>query len=590
MAAFAACLAAAVAWIYGPSLHGGRLWDDAPQIFQNPDLRTAAGLATVWFRPAGPDYLPVLTTVQWLQWHAWGDHVEGYHATSILLHLASALLLWRLLARLGVAGAEWAGLLFAVHPLAVESVAWMAELKNTLSLPWLLLSFLAYLDFDTGGRRRDYARALACFTVAFLSKASVALAPLALLLFAHGRHGRIRRRDLWSCAPFLAVSVALGSVAVSFQDRYALSSARGLLPQGGGRLLGILDRLGFYGGRLLWPHPLMPVYPAFTGPRATELAVGTLAVIGGAAAWLGPRRRDPARRGLLGGCGALLLALLPVLGFLPMSYLRVAPVADHLAYLALAAAAALGGAALGALARLAGGRTWSRILGSLLVALLAVASHGYARQFRDAVTFWTYAAEHNPSSWFAQDNLGAARLGRGEAAAAFAPLERARRENPAAAEVAANLADACLRVGRGSDALAWAREAVRLEPDFSSAQYNLGVALLHAGRVEEAAAALQRAARLEPGAPEIRYNLGTALAQLGRGPEAVRELGAAVRLDPRNFAARLNLGTVLAGLGQPAAALPQLEAAVRLRPEEANARALLAEVRAMLGPAAGPAP
>ncbi len=588
-AALAGCLVAALAWIYGPALHGGRLWDDAPQIFQNQELRAPAGLAAAWVAPAGPDYLPVLATVEWLQWHAWGDHVAGYHAVSVLLHLASALLLWRLLARLGVDGAEWAGLLFAVHPLAVESVAWMAELKNTLSLPWLLLSFLAYVDFDEHGRGDDYARSLGCFVAAFLSKASVAAAPLGLLLFAYGRHGRIRGRDVRYCLPFLAVSLVLGSVAVWFQGHYALDRAGGLFPSGTGALAGILDRLGFYGARLLWPHPLMPVYPEFGGRRATLLVVGTLAVLGGAAAALWRRRRDARARGLAAGLGVLLLALLPVLGLFPMSYLRVAPVADHLAYLALAAAAALTGAALGALARSGRGRAGAWILGFALVAVLAAASRGYARQFRDPVTFWTYAVAHNPSSWLAQDNLGSALLGRGDVAAAFPHLEIARRENPRAAEIAANLADACGRAGRSADALAWAREAVRLEPDFSSAQYNLGVALLHAGEGEEGVAALRRAAHLEPAAVEIRYNLGTALAQLGRGPEAVAELTEAVRLDPRNFPARMNLGTVLAGLGRLAAARSQLEAAVELRPDDADARAELTEVRTALGPGTGKA-
>ena len=332
--------------IYAPAIRGTSLWDDDSQNFHTPALRSAAGLMASWTAPATPDYLPLLDTVEWLQWHAWGGWVAGYHATSIGLHLLGALLLWRLLARLGVRGAAWGGWLFAVHPLAVESVAWMAELKNTLSLPPLLLALTAYVDYDLRGRRGSYAAALAWFLAALLCKASVVMLPAVLLLYALWRHGRIRPRDLRDSAPFFALAVLLGAVALWFQDRYALGELR--LPETGlaVRAAQAGSSLGFYLGRILWPSPLMPVYPAFSHVILRSVLVGAAVALAAIGGW---RSRNPVSRRLVWRRVGDRLNLVPVLGLLPMSYLRIAPVADHLAYIALAGGCGLVGAGLGAL-------------------------------------------------------------------------------------------------------------------------------------------------------------------------------------------------------------------------------------------------
>jgi tetratricopeptide (TPR) repeat protein len=569
-------------WVYAPAIRGTSLWDDDSQIFHNPALRSAAGLAASWTAPTTPDYLPLLNTVEWLQWRAWGGWVVGYHATNIALHLLGALLLWRLLDRLGVRGAAWGGWLFAVHPLAVESVAWMAELKNTLSLPLLLLALTAYVDYDLRGRRGSYAAALGLYLAALLCKASVVMLPGILLLHALWRHGRIRRRDLRDSAPFFALAVLLGAVAVWFQNRYAIGELRPVGPGFADRATQAVSSLGFYLGRMLWPSPLMPVYPSFSHVALRSVLAGSAVALAGAVAW---RNRGPAGRAAwFGGC-LVVLNLVPVLGFLPMSYLRIAPVADHLAYIALAGGCGLAGAGLGApgLSQRAAWRLLAAAGGGALVVVLAVAAHGQAVHYRSPVGYWTHAADLNPSSWMAQDNLGSALLGAGEAAAAFPHFEKARLAQPTAAEVAVNGADALLQLNRVPEAVAWAEEGVRLEPGFSSAQYNLGNALVRAGRLEDAVRHFQIAAGLEPGAAEIRYNLGTALAQLGRGPEAIAQLGAAVQADAGNYAARMNLANVLAATGHMAEAESQLAAAVRLRPSDPDAHAGHGEVLAALG-------
>ena len=199
----AAALAAVTAWTYAPVRHGGWLWDDNLYVTHNPLLRSAAGLKQIWLNPTGVNYFPVTATCQWLQWHLWQDRPLGYHLTNVALHLLSAFLLWRLLRRLGSEPAWIGAWLFALHPLAVESVAWISELKNTLSLPLLLLAMAAYVDYDDASGARPgpagwsrpagrYGLALLWFLAAMLSKSTVAMFPVVVLLYGWWRRGHLR--------------------------------------------------------------------------------------------------------------------------------------------------------------------------------------------------------------------------------------------------------------------------------------------------------------------------------------------------------------------------------------------------------------
>ena len=147
-------------WVYLPALRGDWLWDDLTEVATNTALRNLHGLRLIWEGRAGPDFFPIKSSVQWVEWHLFGDRRAGYHVVNLLLHVVSSLLVWRLLHRLGVRMAFLGGLLFAVHPLAVESVAWVSELKNALSLPLLLLSTSAYFDLDNTRKKTDYLAAL----------------------------------------------------------------------------------------------------------------------------------------------------------------------------------------------------------------------------------------------------------------------------------------------------------------------------------------------------------------------------------------------------------------------------------------------
>lgn len=578
----AAILLLAGLWVFWPAVQGGWLWDDYSEITHNPQLRSPAGLIDLWLAPSGADYFPLKSTVQWLEWQAWGDHSTlGYHLTSIGLHLLSALLAWRLFHRLGLRLAWLGGLLFAIHPLVVESVAWMAELKNTLSLPLLLLAMLAWLDYDERHRPADYAKAALFFLAAMLCKTSVVMFPAVQLLHAWWRRGRISRADLRASAPFFVISLGLGLVTVWFQSRHAIGDggvdAGGPFP----RLAGAGLALAFYFRQAVFPVALMPVYPRWTldPPSPGQFLPWLLLVL--IAAWCWRWRATWGRHVLFGG-GFFVLNLLPVLGFIIMAYLRISWVADHFAYLPLLGLLGLGVAGAGILEGKLAPLPRRYALGAAVVVcgLLALESRRYAALFCDAETFWTGALQRNPQAWLAHHNLGYLALQSGHWPEAIAESEKALQLNPDHAGAHNNLGAALTNAGRPGEAVGHFEQALRLGPDDAVTRCNLGSAELQLGRIPDAIGEFERALRLAPDLFEAHNNLGSALLQSGRLPEAMAHYQRALELQPGNAEVHNNLGYALALAGRDAEAVREFEAALRLQPDYAQARDNLARLQA----------
>jgi tetratricopeptide (TPR) repeat protein len=528
---------AAGLWMYAPALQGGWVWDDVEEVTQNPVLRDPAALAKIWFAPEGADYFPLKATVQWLEWRAWGDSPAGYHAVSLALHLLSALLFWRVLRQLGLRLAWVGGLLFAVHPLAVESVAWAAELKNTLSLALLLGAMILCLDHEAEevgktGLGPRYWLSLACFVLAMLSKTSVVMFPAVILLQAWWRRGRIDRRDLAASAPFFVVSLGLGLVTLWLQHHRAILAghefAGGLLT----RIAASGLALTFYLWKSLWPFGLLPIYPHWDIDPGSPiwylpwLALAALFCV----LW---RRRETWGRAALFGLGFFALNLLPVLGLVGMSYLRISRVADHFAYLSLLGIIGLAVAAADRLPRAA---QWASV--AMVSVICAWQGRAEVGIFHDEVTLWTYTLERNPRAWMAQGNLGYA----------------------------------LFQQGHIPEAIAHYQEALRLAPDFAEARYNLGTAWLRTNRVGPAIAEYEAALRLKPASAGMHNNLATALAESGRLPEAIAHFEQAVQLDPDYADAHHNLGNAYLLSRRMSDAVREYEEALRLRPDDASAR------------------
>ncbi len=559
------CLAALA--VYWPALTGPWLWDDDVDIPNNELLRNAAGLWRIWVSPTTLDYYPLKFTVQWVQWQLWGDAVLGYHLVNVALHAAGALLLWRVFARLGLRFAWLGALVFVVHPLNVESVAWMAELKNTLSLPPLLLALLAWFEFSDHGRRRDYRRALAWFLVALLCKTSVVMFPVALLLHAWWRRGTLARRDLTATAPFFALSLALGLVTLWFQAHRGMAGETVELGGPLARLALAGSSLAFYAGKALWPLDLFPIYPRWPiDPPAVWHALPWLG-LGALAAFAGWRRRGLGRH-LAFGVGWFVLHLAPVVGFVPISFMRFTWVMDHFAYVALPGLIGLALAALQVRPLRAGVVVAA---GGLVCLGLAAAARPYAATYASPRAFWTHALRGHPDAAVAHNNLGLAHYERGDLAGAIAAFENALRLDPGYFEARMNLGNMLARSGRADAGLALLAQAVAQRPRLAAAHYNHGVALKNAGRLPEALAAHTRAIELKPRFVDALDARGEVHRLAGRLEDARRDFLAALAVEPEHPEANQHLGIVLSTGGRIAEAIPFFESALRARPAYAEA-------------------
>jgi hypothetical protein len=342
----AGVLVAAAIWIYWPALGGAWLWDDDTLVSDNRDLRTWSGLGKIWFSSPETDYWPLTWTLFWIEWHLWGNEPLGFHLVSLALHIGSGMLVWRLFNRLGMRGGWLGGLLFVIHPLAVESVAWIAELKNTLSLPLYLLAFGAWIDAEEQ-KPLGYVKSVLYYLAAMLAKTSTVMLPAVLLLYGWWKRGRISRVEIVRMIPYGLIALTLGLITVYFQNNghdFHTIEHGGLVA----RLIGAGTAVCFYLGKFILPIDLLPIYPRWTLDPPSLLEVLTLPALAALLWALWSQRRGWGRHALF-GFGFFLLNLLPVLGLVRMVYLSITWVADHMVYVPMIGLIGLFAAAWGEL-------------------------------------------------------------------------------------------------------------------------------------------------------------------------------------------------------------------------------------------------
>ena len=570
---------------YWPALRGGLVWDDQAHVTR-PDLQSGAGLVRIWCDlRATQQYYPVLHSAFWFEHRLWGDATAGYHLLNVALHVAAACLLVLLLRRLKVPGAVLAGAIFVVHPVCVESVAWISEQKNTLSLVFYLGSALAFLRFD--GERgmpsaaRAYAIALGLFVLAILTKSVCATLPAALLVVLWWQRGRLSwRRDLAWLVPWFVLAIASGFFTAWVEQRYngAVGSDFELTLVQRFLLSGRI--LWFYLGKLLWPARLVFIYPRWDVKSASPSWIGYFAAAAAMTLLLGWWRRRS--RGPLAAWLFFAGSLFPALGFFNVYPFLYSYVADHFQYLAsLGVIAAFAAGAAGWLSRRTKGvRAGGWILCGALVAALALLSRAQSANYRDLTALYAATIRDNPACFLARNNLGIEYERTGRAREAEAEYRAAIASKPDLAEGHYNLGHLCLGLpGRAADAAAEFQAALNLKPNYPEARDNLGNALAQLpGRLDEAIVQYEEALRLRPDYPEAQANLGSALVIAGRTTEAIPHLEEALRLRPNRARLQVSLGRALAKMGRPEEAISHFEAALRLRPDAATIHAELALV------------
>ena len=567
---------------YFPALQGGFVWDDV--IFsEEPVIHSPDGLRSIWLAPADirneGHYWPLVYTSFWLEHKIWGLNPVGYHAVNILLHLANCLLLWRLLDRLGVPGAAVIAAVFAVHPLHVESVAWIIERKDVLSGLFYLAAVLTWVRFNDSPGPGRYVLALVLFCAGLLAKSVVVTLPAALLIWHWWQRGRVTPVDLLRLAPFAAVGVAITLADLAFYtSREPLELGYSLAE----RALIAARALWFYAGKLLWPADLAVIYPLWEIDVRDPLAWAYLVGAAGLAVllWIGRRRIG---RGPLAGALFFAVTLAPVLGFIDYGYMQFSLVADRFQYLAGIGVLAvlLGAAAYGAGRLPAAYRTGAGAAGAAVVLLLGTLTWRQAAIYHDEVALFSHVVALNPQARDAHLNLGNALIEAGRNEEGFAASRIAVQQRPDSADAHSNLGLALMNLEQfeaSGDAL---RRALELDPKHQSAMQNSAELLRKQGRYEEAAAAYRAVLDRDSRYALAHAGLGDALFHLGRYEEAIESLNTSLQVQPGlPFAGKLYvlMGRAARALGQFERAEEHFRHAISIEPDDAPAMLDLAGV------------
>lgn len=574
-----------IAVAYAPGVRNGFVdWDDDVYIRDNAYLRSPDGLRAIWRTRELPQYYPVTFTSHWLEYQLWGEHAAGYYVVNVVLHAVTALLSLTLFRALGAGPwAAWlAAAIFALHPMQVGTVAWLAERKNLLAGLFSVIALLVYARHRQTGRWHWYGLTLTAFALAVLSK-SVALATLPSMWFmdrwALGRRG-------WGGVVRLvpAAAVAVLPVLVTAEREGALGGAGATAAPA--RLLHAAAALWAYVGKFVLPVTLSPLYAKWNVTLASPVWWAALSGVLAAVVVVVLARR---RLGglVLWGLAHFVIALGPALGLVHFGYLRHAPFADHLAYFALPGAALAVAVGLdrgaGALSPRRGWTVRRAVPGVLLLAL-AAKSFTQVQVWRDPETLWSHVLRHNPRAAPAWVGRGRVAEARGDLAGALACFQEAVEYDPDNFHARSNLCVALARSGRLVEAVRHGAVAVELNPQSVEARTNLASALLDAGRLDEARAHATRALELVPQDPIAHLTLGTILAAGGDVSRAVEHFQTAVRLDPRNALAHLRLAQGFAEQGRLEAALAACRHAVALQPDHSEARRLLTALEAAARP------
>ena len=542
---------------YKPAMNAGFVWDDDDYVTDNTLLRSPEGLVRLWEPGQTHQYYPAVFTTFWLEYHLWGLDPHGYHVVNVVLHVANALLLWRVLTLLGVPGAWMIAAVFALHPMHVESVAWITERKNVLSALFYLLATLAWLRFDPmrdeGGAPpaaprawRAYALSLLFFVLALLSKSVTCTLPAALVLVMVARRQRLGVRRLLPLAPMVVVGLAaalhtahlertsVGAVGAAFDFSFVercLIAARALL---------------HYPFKLLAPWPLVFTYPRWTidvGDWRAWMAVAAVTAAGVAA--LVAFRRG--RRGPAVALAFYAATIFPALGFVDYWPMVYSFVADHFSYLASIGLIAL---VVAPVARRAGDRRGARLAAGLVLLVYGGLTWREGGKYETEETLWRTTLAQNPDSWMAHNNLGVVLL-----------RDQGRRRGRPALD----------------EAVEQFKASLEINPDNDQAVGNLAVAMHREGRYPEALAYWQQLLAGGHATPEDRYRMGVTLEAMGRTEAAIADYRGVVRDAPDHLAARLHLGQLLRQAGRDDEAAEQFEYLVARYPGSTSLQLFLGE-------------
>ena len=609
---WALLLIALVFAAYPQVFRAGFIWDDESHLTRNPCVVGPLGLKEIWTSTRAV-YYPLVLTTFWALHKFVGLDPLPYHILNVLIHAGSTVLLWCVLRQLRVPGAWLGAALWGLHPVMVQSVAWVTELKNTQSCLFYLLSILFFLKWDKAPLIARIPRieeeevisdnhppnpcypwfilSLLCFILATLSKSSVVMLPLVLALCTWWMRGKIRWRDALALFPFALVSTLASAWTVWEQKFHALAVGPDWAQTFPERLIIAGRAIWFYLGKLVWPHPLIFIYPRWNIDPSNFVAYLPLlaAIAGLLALWF---VRAKWGRGLLFAAAYYVVSLFPVLGFFSVYFFRYSFVSDHFQYLASMGPLALAGAGIAkgcsclAASRrpttLGSSRRDSDVATAMLVALCSVlllllgfVTWRQTAEYHDLNRLYTATLQKNPGCWMAHYNLGIALSEQGQTEEAIDHYRQAVALRPDYAEAHYNLGRLLVEQGQLDDAVAHYERAVAINPADAEAQNNLAVSLFGMGRVDDAIAHYQRALEIRPDYAEASCNLANALIAKADFDGAIARYAACLAAIPDQVEAQYNLASALLRKGRTDEAIVQYKKLLQLHPENADAHANL---------------
>ena len=579
-------IAVLVVAIYFPAWRGDFLWDDDSNVVKSAPLRSFAGLAQIWFKPgATQQYYPLTHTSFWIDYHLWGLHTPGYHIENILLHALSSVVLWQLLSRLGIKAAWLGAALFAMHPVNVESVAWITERKNCLSGVFFMASLLAAVKFwrlsDPGKNASSswklYFLSLVMFLCDLLSKTATIGLPIVICLLIWWKRSHLLRRDFLLLLPFLVLGIGLALITMSLEKNHLGATGPEWKFSFAERFIIAGRAIWFYLGKLVWPHPLMFMYPLWTlNPSQFIAYLPLAAAIAGLVRLLFLPRIWA--RPVFVAAAYFVVMLFPILGFFNVVFYHYSFVCDHFQYLA----------SIGPLALFAAGVTISldRLKTNIpsfqcstsfvLVAMVSVLTWRQARIYRGPEALWRDTLAHNPNSWMAHDNLGTWLSFEGKFDEAAMEYLKALQLRPNDYMAWNDLGLNASRRGQLDDAVQYFGQALQFLPNYPLGHYNLGNVLARQGQFDEAIQHFNTAIQLDPSFAPVHFSLANTFAHEGETQKAADEYDLTLKLDPDFAPAHASLGRLLASQGNLAGAITHYRAALDLDPQSVEALANLA--------------
>ncbi len=557
---------------YLPAIHATYIWDDDSYVTENTLLHDFDGLRRIWIPRETPQYYPMVFSTFWVEYQLWELNPMGYHIVNILLHAFSSLLLWLVMVRLRVPGAWLIAAVFALHPICVESVAWITERKNVLSLFFYLIAAIAYLKFDAlrfGGpghaisppeQRAQpwgwYGLALIAFMLALFSKTVTCSLPAALILVMLWQRSPITLKRLAPLAPMFMIGFALAMITVFIERAHVGAEGEEFAYSFVERCMIAARSLLFYPWKIIWPAELMFIYPRWKISASDAVNYIPIAIV----LLIGAALVELYRRGWRGPFVALSFyagTVFPAIGFFNVYPHLFSFVADHFVY----------HASIGVIAFVIGGTAYFirkpvalRLIGAVILPVLFMLTYMQSTIYYNEETVWRDTIAKNPDAWMPRNNLASRLLEQAESALLSGNIDHSRE---LAAEALEHASEALRVREHHHTAHSNKSEALRLLGDYEAAIHSIEQAITHAGHLpdyhwqksrlhqlleqfDEAVDAMSEAVERAPESVYYRLEYARILSVAGRLEQAAEQFEAVLEIQPNNFMA---LGS-LAGIAQ----------------------------------------